>query len=97
MCEYCNTNDINRTKALDFFNNYKTKTPDSVVLVDDVFEHMFVIYNNTQMADYAVKRIENRNVKCTPEGNIAVFAKDIVSELEALLSCRGHIENRLDG
>ena len=97
MCKYCNINDIDRVKALETFNIYKEMKRDSVVSVDNVFEHMLAIYNNQQMADYAVKRIECRNVKCTSEGNIGVLAKDVVSELEIILSCRGHTGHNLDG
>jgi len=97
MCEYCNINDIDRVKALETFNNYKVMKCDSVVSVDTILEHMFAIYNDQQMADYAVKRIECRNVKCTPDGNIGVLAKDVVSELEALLSCKGNAGHNLDG
>ena len=97
MCEYCNTNDINRIKAFDIARDYKARDMDSIVSLDAVFEHMLAIYNNQQMADCAVKRIECMNVKCTREGQIGVLAKDVLSELEQLLSCRGHMAGILDG
>ncbi|MFH1065560.1 MAG: hypothetical protein V1734_03590 [Nanoarchaeota archaeon] len=97
MCEYCNSNDINRTKALEAIKNYSTMERNSIVLVDNVFEHMFAIYSNVNMADYAVKRIERKNVKCTPKGHVGVLVKDVVSELETLLSCRGCAGHNLDG
>lgn len=97
MCEYCNSNDIDKVNALNLFKNYSAKKLNSIVPVDDVFEHMFAIYGNINMADYAVKRIERKNVKCTSKGHVGVLVKDVVSELEALLSCRGCIGHNLDG
>ncbi|MEK6863974.1 MAG: hypothetical protein AABX27_01680 [Nanoarchaeota archaeon] len=97
MCEYCNINDIDRINALDAINHYSSMERDSIVLIDIVFEHMFAIYGNINMADCAVKRIERKNVKCTPKGHVGVLVKDVVSELEALLSCRGGIGHNLDG
>ncbi|MDI6737973.1 MAG: hypothetical protein QME12_05675 [Nanoarchaeota archaeon] len=97
MCEYCNANDINRIKAFDIARDYMAMEMDSIVSIDAVFEHMLAIYNNVQMADCAVKRIECRNVKCTPKGRAGVLAKDVLSELEQFLSCCGHMAGILDG
>lgn len=97
MCEYCNSNDIDRAKAQDAAKTYKAMERHSIVPADDVFEHMLAIYSNPVMADYAVKRIESRNVKCTLRGQIGVLAGDVVSELESLLFCRGDVSSLLDG
>lgn len=97
MCEYCNLNDINRINALDAIKHYSAMERNSIVLVDNVLEHMFAVYSNTRMADCAVKRIERKNVKCTSKGHVGVLASDIVSELEALLFCRGSAGHNLDG
>ena len=98
MCEYCNINDIDREKVFEALIAYKSIDKESVVVLDDVFRHMVSIYNHPELADYAVKRIENRNVRVTPNGYLGVLAKDIVHELELMVSCRGSgINSLLDG
>lgn len=97
MCEYCNINDIDKAKAIEFLRRYNAMDEGSVILVDNVLESMLSIYKDTKSAGCAVRRIEYRNVRVTPSGELGVIASDVVSELEALLYCRGNTGNLLDG
>ena len=94
MCECCNANDLDMKAALDALRNYRGMPATEMVPKADVYERFSQIYNNGEMAAFAVNRIE-RDAGCA--GILLVPAKAVASELEILLLCHGNTKTLLDG
>ena len=96
MCEYCDTNDIDTEKVFGALDNYKKMGVDEVVPLETVYASMLAIYNDGQMALLAVRRIRNSNA-ANAQQCIGVTVRNVVSELELMVACRGHRGHILDG